>query len=138
MDDRKYIVRTCDGTEVGYVHNGVWYKRVNKKRHMYRSLPGWAFGVMSLAEARLFGAREVILSDERTGEKWTASIEAVERYGKEINHPGHGRQLVLHLKHWVEVGKQRSLFGAGPDGGGTQDEQRTDAVRRDVSALRSG
>ena len=60
---------------------------------------GIAFDLAVLAEAERAGADRVRVRNSETGEIYTASIAAIRKLGKPINH-GYGQQIALAYGHW--------------------------------------
>lgn len=60
---------------------------------------GIAFDLAVLAEAERAGADRVRVRNGATGATYTASIAAIRKLGKPINH-GYGQQIALAYGHW--------------------------------------
>lgn len=100
------------GRLIGTIHRGELQQTRRPNAFMRW---GIAFDVGVLAEVERAGADRVRVKNGETGATYTASIAAIRKLGKPINH-GHGAQIALAYGHWQRTGAStRSPETAQPE-----------------------
>lgn len=94
------------GKPVATLQMGVLRKKVRASVHQLRRPPAWAIDLQILQDARRDGARIIEILDVESRRRFTAPIEAFDRYGICFNR-GFGDQVALPLHYW-----QVSMVGA--------------------------
>lgn len=84
------------GRLIGTIHRGE-LQQTRRPNALLRW--GIAFDVAVLAEAERAGADRVRVKNGESGEIFTASIAAIRKLGKPIDH-GYGQQIALAYGHW--------------------------------------
>lgn len=84
---------------IARVKNGVLLKSI-RTRHILQNPPAIAFDIASLLQAEQAGAHKVIVTNQDTGIRYTASLELIREKGFTFNR-GHGEQIGLPLSSWV-------------------------------------
>ncbi|MBE3563856.1 MAG: hypothetical protein IMX05_09105 [Hydrogenibacillus schlegelii] len=86
----------------GVVHGDTYYRRVNRARHFYRRLGGYAIQREAVLRMLANGVKKVRIHELDTGRRYVAPLVAFITYGELIN-DGHGEQWVLPLNRFREV-----------------------------------
>lgn len=84
------------GRLIGTIHRGE-LQQTRRPNNFLRW--GIAFDVGVLAEVERAGADRVRIRNGESGATYTASIAAIRKLGKSINH-GYGQQIALAFGHW--------------------------------------
>ena len=84
---------------VGFVENGIFYKKLHSSRHFLKKPKAIAFDVDSLDQARKLGAKQVKIFDLDSGIVYSISIDIIYQKGFTFNR-GYGNQIGLTLNHW--------------------------------------
>lgn len=109
-----------DGRLIGTIHRGELQQTRRPNAFMRW---GIALDVAVLAEAERAGADRVRIKNAETGEIFTATIAAIRKLGKPIDH-GFGAQIVLAFGHWHKT-TQRSTQSTQPAHTFTNTERKT-------------
>lgn len=100
-------IRRADGRVVGYVANGVFFKRLRGSKHMLRKPPAWAFDNTTLNQALAAGAVEIRIYDIETGMRYMATMKQMKSHGVKMPpRSGHGHQTYLYIKAWRTTAKR--------------------------------
>lgn len=91
---------------VGTVKNNTFKKKLIADKHFLRKPPSIAFDIASLLEAKYVGATKVEITETKTGDKYTSSIQQIFDKGFKFNR-GYGNQIALILKEW-EIKSERT------------------------------
>jgi len=85
----------------GVVHGDTYYRRVNRAKHFYRRLGGYAIQRDAVLRILENGVKKVHIHELDTGQQYVAPLVAFITQGELID-DGHGEQLVLPL-NWFKV-----------------------------------
>jgi hypothetical protein len=94
-----HLYFSTTGKPIATLQGNVLKKRVRGSLHMLRRPPAWAVDAIVLQQARQDGAATVEVEDIETRRRYTAPIEAFDRWGIRFNR-GFGDQVALPLSHW--------------------------------------
>lgn len=84
---------------VGTVKDNVFKKKLIADKHFLKKPPSIAFDIATLLEAKHLGATKVEITETKTGNKYTSSIQQIFDKGFKLNR-GYGNQIALILKEW--------------------------------------
>ena len=83
--------------------NGVFFKRVRRKDHHYREVPGYAIQTDVVERLKEEKVKKIIIFEEDTGDVYSSSLENFLLHGGSDKWSvGHGKQVLLIDEYWTK------------------------------------
>lgn len=86
---------------IGVFNDGVLHLVRSSSRHRYYD--GWAFDLQVFHKLSKKGLKEIQVLDVDTAKVYIISVDAVDQWGMEIEHPPHRAQIYVPIQYWEEV-----------------------------------
>lgn len=81
---------------VGFTFEGTFYRRVSKKKHLYKKLNAWGID-KGIFDAEIANCKNIRILDEDSFEVYVSTVENFKKYAIERHNKPHGVQLFLPL-----------------------------------------
>jgi hypothetical protein len=106
--EEKRIVKVGKNV-IGYLQGNEFIKPVIRSKHQLKNPPAWAIDAEAFDREILPKAKEFVILDKETGNKYLCSVETFNLLKREFDR-GYGRQYFLSLANWtVEKNDCRQL-----------------------------
>lgn len=96
------------GQNIGYLKDGIFRKRVSKKKHLMKMFDGWGLDYELLEQLGAAGATEIRILDTDEDIVYAAPIETFMKLGIVRNFDG--QQVFLPRKHFTKEPHNPSLL----------------------------